>query len=107
MSLLVHVESVCHDYLLEQYIFISQQSPASAERLLVQFEKTLEFLAKTPDIGSLVDPPRLRELGFRIRPILDFPNHLILYRAESERLLVLRLFHAASDYWAAFEESEK
>ena len=61
---------------------------------------------------QIADNPLLKGLGhfrqaeirnIRICPVKDFPNHLIFYRIETDRIEILRVLHGARDYVNLFD----
>ncbi len=41
--------------------------------------------------------------GVRKWPIIDFDNHLIFYIPHPDRMLIVRVLHAARDWWSLLD----
>jgi len=63
-----------------------------ADALLSEAERASDFLALAPRAGSLVDAQGLRKWRLGQLPFA------LLYDVNTERLLVLRVFHLRSDW---------
>lgn len=75
--------------LIEIWLYISQDSPNAAERLLDDIEATCLLLAKHPQLG--VARP---EIGNECR-IFPVGRYLILYRITPNGIEVVRVSHGA------------
>lgn len=79
------------DDLAAAYAWIAPDSVRAAERLLDRVEATVERLGQYPLIGALRESlgPGLRSI--RVGPF----RHLVFYRVEADRIVLLRLLHGA------------
>jgi toxin ParE1/3/4 len=60
-------------------------------------------LAQSPGIGPAV-PSAHRDLaGLRKWRVPGFPNHLIFYRRSDSGIEIVRVLHAAQDWWALLD----
>lgn len=86
--------------------FIAKDSPQAALRLLECAEATFQFLSDMPFVGiqcgDQFESPRAKDL--RLWRIKGFPNHQILYRVQSNELLIVRVIHAAQDKNHIFDQ---
>lgn len=86
--------------LVEHFVYLAENaSPETAERFLAQTEASLNALAEQPMIGaplSLQDPAFA---GMRKWPVGGFENHLIFYLPHPNGISVVRVLHAARDWW--------
>jgi plasmid stabilization system protein ParE len=82
--------------------YISAPDPAAAARVRITIVQQSIQLGKAPEKGmALRDPRGGQEIGVRLWPVDRYRNYLILYRAESNMIRVLRILHAGQD-WTRF-----
>lgn len=79
------------DDLSDAYAWIAPESEASAERLLRSVDLTIERLRRQPNIGARRDVLASGLFSIRARPF----RHLIFYRIEGDRIILIRLLHGA------------
>jgi len=89
--------------LSEAYLYIGEDSPDAAERLLDAVERSIELLLENPSAGSLGRFRSARTRGIRLWPLRDFPSYLIFYKAAGEDLEIVRFLHGARDLPRFFE----
>jgi len=86
--------------LVEHYAYLyDNASEAVADRFLSRVEETFDFLLQQPEIGA---PLRLRShdlAGLRKWRVKDFDNHLVFYEPHPDGVSIVRVLHAASDWW--------
>ena len=76
---------------------LANVTTAAAERYLEMAEKTFMQLLLTPGLGKVVGfvPDRMGEVRqWRIKTLTDY---LIFYRANDDRVEILRVLHGARD----------
>ncbi|HEY0469148.1 MAG TPA: type II toxin-antitoxin system RelE/ParE family toxin [Polyangiaceae bacterium] len=79
---------------LEQIaVYVAEQSPQSALKLIRELRERCETLADAPRGYPLM--PRYEHLGIRRRP---FGRFLIFYRVSREAIEVIHILHGARDY---------
>lgn len=86
--------------LVEHYVYLAEQADEdTAERFLTQAEQTFVDLAENREIGvSLrLRDPRLAEL--RKWRVKDFEAFLIFYLPRPDGVSIVRVLHAAQDWW--------
>ena len=85
--------------------FIARDSSAAAERLVAAANATFIQLCEFPELGTAIvsDDPRLTDLRFRA--IKGFRYHLVVYRATSDGIDVVRVLHAARNWATILDES--
>ncbi len=84
---------------------ISAQDPAAAARVRSAIVRQSIQLGNAPEKGMpLRDPRGNQEIGVRLWPVSRYAKYLILYRAETEQVRVLRILHAAQDWTRFFGE---
>jgi plasmid stabilization system protein ParE len=85
---------------------ISAHDPAAAARVRATIVQQSLQLGNSPAKGVALKQPRgQREVGVRLWPVSRYPNYLVLYRIEPERIRVLRILHAAQDWTRFFDKS--
>ena len=84
--------------------FIAQDNPDAATRVVDAAYETFTVLAATPGLGRLrkFRNPRLK--GVRSWLVSGFDNYVIFYRATSEGIEVLHVYHGARDIESLFGE---
>jgi toxin ParE1/3/4 len=85
-------------------LYISLDSPQSAEHFRTAFDNVCERLLDTPEIGSQRGFYNPTLNGLRMLPLRNFENYLIFYRADREETLeIIRVVHGAHHLPALFE----
>lgn len=77
---------------------ILRESAENASRFYEAVDVTYRQILMRPHAWprlTIISHPELQEL--RHRPVVGFPNHLVVYRVEGATVLVLRVVHAARD----------
>jgi toxin ParE1/3/4 len=86
--------------LVEHFIYLAENaSPDTAERFLANAEASFNDLVLQPMIGA---PLTLRHpdlAGIRKWRVTDFDNHLIFYLPRPDGVSIVRVLHAARDWW--------
>ena len=90
------------DELWAIWAFIAEDNPDAATRLVEAAHETFKMLAANPELGrrGKFRHPRLR--GVRSFRVSGFDKYLILYRAVSQGIQVLHVYHGARDLEALF-----
>jgi toxin ParE1/3/4 len=71
----------------------------TAERFLKNAQVSFDDLAEQPSIGAPLQLRNAGLVGMRKWPIKDFDNHLIFDLPGPDGLSVVRVLHAARDWW--------
>lgn len=80
--------------------YIAQDSPQAARRFMSNYRETIDSVCEWPKSNRLLDDlPGLDGMNLRRAVVKGFPNHLMVYRFDGEKVTILRAFHAAQD-WA-------
>jgi len=87
----------------ELHYFFLERDESLAEKFLESLSETYEMIANMPELGELYRfrAPAMKDA--RIRKVKNFPNHLIFYRIEADRIEILRVLHGARDYVNLFD----
>jgi len=87
--------------LVEQFVYLAEEAGLdTAERFLASAEASFNDLARQPMIGApltLRHPDLATMRKWRIK---DFENHLIFYIPHSDGVTIVRVLHAARDWWS-------
>ena len=65
------------------------------DRLLEAAEKTFDFIAAHPELGSQRSFHKL--VGVRSRAVDGFCNYLVFYQSRGDRIVILRVLHGMRD----------
>ena len=91
--------NVAADDLLGIWRYIADHNLTAADRHNQQLEEKCQLLARMPELGT-----RIPELGLEVR-FFTVGDYVILYRADSETLTILRVLHGARDFKTLFPGS--
>ena len=87
--------------LVEHFVYLAENAGLDvAERFLAHAEASFGDLACQPMIGA---PLKLRHpdlAGIRKWRVRDFDNHLIFYLPRQDGVAIVRVLHAAQDWWS-------
>ncbi|MEK7760850.1 MAG: type II toxin-antitoxin system RelE/ParE family toxin [Nitrospirota bacterium] len=87
--------------LVEQFVYLSEQAGLdTAERFLLNAEASFNDLARQPMIGAPLTLQHPNLAGIRKWHITDFDNHLIFYTPRPDGVSIVRVLHAARDWWS-------
>ena len=83
--------------LLEIWLYIAEDNPGAATRLLHRVDETCRRLAESPHLG------RAREQLARGLRSLPVSNYLLFYRHRGDAIELIRVLHGARDLEALFD----
>lgn len=86
------------------WAFIAQNNPDAATNVIEAAYETFKDLAEEPGLGRLRKFSNLRLKDVRSWHISGFDNYLIFYRAASEGIQVLHVYHGARNIDTLFDE---
>jgi toxin ParE1/3/4 len=89
--------------LVDQALYIAEDSPTQAERLMEMVEATLRTLESSPGIGQVYESGNPRLEGLRSFRVNGFQNHLIFYKEVQGGIVFVHLLHAARDIPSVLE----
>ena len=90
--------------LIEHYVYLAEHAgEETAERFLANAEASFNDLANQPRIGAplLLKVPELA--GLRKWQVRGFDNVLIFYFPRDDGVSIVRVLHAAQDWWGLFD----
>jgi len=76
-------------------LFIAEDNPSAAEKLMNDIARKLGQLEKFPELGGIPSDPDLAAAGYRF---LVAGTYLIFYTLEPRSILIHRVLHGARDY---------
>jgi toxin ParE1/3/4 len=90
--------------LVEHFVYLAENaSMDTAERFLSQAEASFNELARHPAMGSPLDLKHPGLAGMRKWRVKDFDNHLVFYQPAADGVTVVRVLHAASNWWSLLD----
>ena len=86
--------------LVEHFVYLAENASLdTAERFLSLAEATFEDLARQPGIGAPLNLKQPDLANIRKWRVKDFDNHLVFYEPRPDGVSIVRVLHAASDWW--------
>lgn len=87
--------------LIAHYRYLAENAgEAIADRFLSQAEASFDDLLKQPKMGAPLTLQRAELNGLRKWRVKDFDNVLIFYLPHPDGVLIVRVLHAARDWWS-------
>ena len=87
--------------LVEHFVYLAENAGLDvAERFLTNAEASFNDLAQQPRIGvplTLKHPDLANVRKWRVK---DFDHHLVFYQPRPDGMAIVRVLHAASDWWS-------
>jgi plasmid stabilization system protein ParE len=77
--------------------YLAKDSILVGARFIDAVERTLKFLADSPEIGGLWESDHPRLQGVRVWTVDGFPNHLLFYRATPDGIDLILVCHGAQN----------
>jgi len=93
--------------LVEHFVYLAENAGLDvAERFLSSAEASFADLARQPMMGAPLTLKHPDLAGIRKWRIKDFDNHLVFHQPRPDGVSIVRVLHAASDWWSplAFED---
>jgi toxin ParE1/3/4 len=87
--------------LVEHYVYLAESAgEETADRFLRQADATFALLAGQPGIGVALTLRAPQLTGLRKWRVEDFEKFLIFYLPRPDGASIVRVMHAAQDWWA-------
>ncbi|MGB4069418.1 MAG: type II toxin-antitoxin system RelE/ParE family toxin [Nitrospira sp.] len=97
----VHQHAAARRDLVEQFVYLAEEAGLdTAERFLASAEASFNDLARQPMIGAPLTLRHSDLATIRKWRIKDFENHLIFYTPHQDGVSIVRVLHAARDWWS-------
>ncbi len=86
--------------LIEHFVYLAENAGSDvAERFLTNAEVSFNDLAQLPRMGAPLTLTHPSLANIRKWRIKGFDNHLIFYEVRPDGISIVRILHAASDWW--------
>lgn len=87
--------------LVQHFVYLAENAGLdTAERFLANAERYFTELAQQPEMGSPLTLKRPELAGLRKWRVPDFENFLIFYVPRRHGISLVRVLHAAQDWWS-------
>lgn len=87
--------------LIEHFVYLAgSASLDTAERFLAHAEESFDDLARQPMIGAPLTLRPAELAGLRKWRVTEFDNYLIFYMPKPDGVSIVRVLHAARDWWS-------
>ena len=96
----VYRRAAARNDLIEHYAYLAQEAgQGTADRFMDSAEASFALLATQPAMGAPLTLRRSELAGIRKWSIDGFDNFLIFYQPHPEGIAIVRVLHAARDWW--------
>ena len=96
----VHQRAAARRDLVEHFVYLAEEAGLDiAERFLTNAEASFNDLARQPMIGAPLTLRHAKLAGMRKWRVKNFDNVLIFYQPRREGVSIVRVLHAARDWW--------
>jgi len=86
--------------LVEQYVYLAEHAGVeTAERFLANAGESFSDLSRNPEMGAPLSWRSPELAGLRKWRVSGFENFLIFYRPRPDGVSIVRVLHAAQDWW--------
>jgi toxin ParE1/3/4 len=86
--------------LVEHYVYLAERAGIeTAERFLLNAEESFDDLSRHPAMGAPLALRSPKLAGLRKWPVSGFENVLIFYVPRADGVSIVRVLHAAQDWW--------
>lgn len=90
---------------LDAYVdyLLAAAGAGSASRFTAAARSSFAALAESPHMGMAVESGNPRLAGLRKWRVKGFPKLLIFYQPAADSIRIVRVVHAAADWWALLD----
>jgi toxin ParE1/3/4 len=86
--------------LVQHFVYLAENAGIStADRFLLNAQTSFDDLAQRPMIGAVLPLKHPALTGMRKWRVKGFDNHLIFYLPRPDGVAIVRVLHAAQDWW--------
>jgi toxin ParE1/3/4 len=97
---MVYKRAAARRDLISHFVYLAENAGvAAADRFLVNAASTFTDLAEQPLMGAPVAMSRVELTELRKWHVKDFESYLIFYLPRRDGVSVIRVLHAAKDWW--------
>jgi toxin ParE1/3/4 len=90
--------------LIEHFVYLAESAGLHvAERFLSRAESSFEDLARQPKMGAPLSLKHPELANIRKWRVKDFEHHMVFYEPRLDGVMIVRILHAASDWWSVVE----
>ena len=96
----VHKRASAKRDLVEQYVYLAEHAGVdTAERFLENASESFSDLSRNPGMGAPLPWRSPKLAGLRKWRVSGFENFLIFYLPRPDGVSIVRVLHAAQDWW--------
>ena len=96
----VHIRALARQDIADHYVYLAEHADlAVAERFLASVEMSFRDVADRPAMATLLRTRDSRLAGMRKWRVRGFESFLILYQPRQKGISIIRVLHAAQDWW--------
>lgn len=96
----IHVRARARQDLIDHYVYLSDEADSEvANRFLANTESSFSDLALQPGMGAPLALRATELAGLRKWRVKAFENILIFYLPRRDGVSIVRVLHAARDWW--------
>jgi len=96
----VHKHAAAKRDLVEHFVYLAENAGLeTADLFLLQAEASFSDLARLPALGVELALPQTEMAGMRKWQVKGFEKYLIFYRPRQDGVSIVRVLHAAQDWW--------
>jgi len=97
---MIYVRSAARIDLIDRYVYLVENAGVeTAERFFVSAEKSFAHLSQQPKIGASLTLSHPELADMRKWSIEGFEKILIFYLPRADGVSIVRVLHAAQDWW--------
>ena len=86
--------------LVEHFVYLAEEAGLDvAERFLANAEASFNDLAQQPEMGAPLTLKHPALANVRKWRVNGFDNHLVFYEPRPDGVSIVRVLHAARDWW--------
>jgi toxin ParE1/3/4 len=92
--------------IVEHFVYLAEEAGLdAAERFLTNAEARFNDLAQQPQMGAPLTLKRPDLANVRKWRVKGFDNHLVFYEPRPDGVSIVRVLHAASDWWGVLDHA--
>ncbi len=79
--------------LINIWLYIADDNPTAADRVLNAAKETFEIIADNPKVGKVFQSKRAKLKGIRFFQINKFPKYIVYYKPFEKGFEIIRVLH--------------
>lgn len=92
--------------IVEHFVYLAEEAGLdAAERFLTNAEASFNDPAQQPQMGAPLTLKRPDLANVRKWRVKGFDNHLVFYEPRPDGVSIVRVLHAASDWWGVLDHA--